>query len=73
MYFNSNIKFLRKRKGRTQDDVAFSLNMKRPTLGGYENQVAKPISEIVATISDKSEANYCNYFKKAFAPDVLEC
>ena len=38
-----------------------------------QNQVAKPISEIVATISDKSEANYCNYFKKAFAPDVLEC
>jgi len=42
MYFSSNIKFLRKRKGRTQDDVAFSLNMKRSTLSGYENQVAHP-------------------------------
>jgi hypothetical protein len=38
-----------------------------------QHQVAKPVSEIVATISDKSEADYCNYFKKAFAPDVLEC
>lgn len=42
MYFSSNIKFLRKRKGRTQDDVAFSLNMKRSTLSGYENNVAHP-------------------------------
>lgn len=42
MNFSSNIKFLRKRKGRTQDDVAFSLNMKRSTLSGYENQVAHP-------------------------------
>ena len=42
MYFSSNIKFLRKRKERTQDDVAFSLKMKRSTLSGYENQVAHP-------------------------------
>jgi transcriptional regulator with XRE-family HTH domain len=42
MYFNSNIKFLRKRKGRTQDDVAFALEMKRSTLSGYENEVAQP-------------------------------
>ena len=37
MYFTSNIKFLRKRRGRTQDDVAFALNLKRSTLSGYEN------------------------------------
>ena len=37
MYFASNIKFLRKRRGRTQDDVASALQMKRPTLSGYEN------------------------------------
>ena len=42
MYFNNNIKFLRKRKGRTQDDVAFALEMKRSTLSGYENEVAQP-------------------------------
>ncbi len=51
MYFNSNIKFLRKRKGRTQDDVAFALNMKRPTLSGYENEVAKPSVEVLIAFS----------------------
>lgn len=51
MYFSSNIKFLRKRKGRTQDDVAFSLNMKRSTLSGYENNVAQPSLEVLVAFS----------------------
>ncbi|MBN2614079.1 MAG: LexA family transcriptional regulator [Bacteroidales bacterium] len=42
MYFQNNIKLLRKRKGRTQDEVAFALEMKRSTLSGYENGVAQP-------------------------------
>lgn len=42
MFFASNIKLLRKRRGRTQDEVAFSLDLKRPTLSGYENGVAQP-------------------------------
>ena len=52
MYFNNNIKFLRKRKGRTQDDVAFSLKLKRSTLSGYENAVAKPSVEVLLAFSD---------------------
>ncbi len=49
MYFSSNIKFLRKHRGRTQDDVAFALNMKRSTLSGYENEVSEPnIDALVA-------------------------
>jgi transcriptional regulator with XRE-family HTH domain len=51
MYFSSNIKFLRKRKGRTQDDVAFALNMKRSTLSGYENEVAQPNINILLLFS----------------------
>jgi len=51
MYFNSNIKFLRKRLGRTQDDVATALNMKRPTLSGYENSVAQPGIEALMAFS----------------------
>jgi len=42
MVFASNIKFLRKRKKRTQDEVAETLGMKRSTLSGYENEVAMP-------------------------------
>lgn len=42
MYFASNIKFLRRRRKRTQDDAAHALGMKRSTLSGYENKVSEP-------------------------------
>jgi transcriptional regulator with XRE-family HTH domain len=51
MYFATNIKFLRKRRGRTQDDVAVALNMKRSTLSGYENGVAQPGIEALIAFS----------------------
>jgi len=51
MYFAANIKFLRKRRGRTQDDVAVALNLKRSTLSGYENGVAQPGIEILVSFS----------------------
>lgn len=49
--FSSNIKLLRKRRGRTQDEVAFLLGMKRPTLSGYENNVASPGLEVLSQFS----------------------
>ena len=49
--FASNIKLLRKRRGRTQDEVSFSLGMKRPTLSGYENEVAQPGIESLLAFS----------------------
>jgi len=42
MYFSRNIKLLRKRRKRTQDELAHILGMKRSTLSGYENGVAEP-------------------------------
>jgi len=51
MYFSSNLKFLRKRAGRTQDDVAIALGMKRSTLSGYENTVAQPGLEALIDFS----------------------
>jgi transcriptional regulator with XRE-family HTH domain len=51
MYFTSNIKFLRKRRNRTQDDLANLLGMKRPTLSGYENGVAQPNLEAIIALS----------------------
>ena len=51
MYFTSNIKILRKRKGRTQDEVAYSLNLKRSTLSGYENGVAQPGIDVLISFS----------------------
>jgi transcriptional regulator with XRE-family HTH domain len=52
MHFDSNIKFLRKRKKRTQDEVAEELGMKRSTLSGYENRVAQPGLDVVLQFSD---------------------
>jgi transcriptional regulator with XRE-family HTH domain len=51
MNFSNNIKFLRKRKGCTQDEIAFSLNMKRSTLSGYENEISQPNLEALITFS----------------------
>jgi transcriptional regulator with XRE-family HTH domain len=50
-YFSGNIKFLRKRKGFTQDEVAERLGMKRPTLSGYENEISQPTISALLTFS----------------------
>ena len=52
MTFNSNIKILRKRRSRTQDEVAFALDMKRSTLSGYENGVAQPNMDALIRFSE---------------------
>ena len=52
MNFNTNIKFLRKRKGRTQDDVASALGLTRSTMNNYENQIAQPGMENLIRFSD---------------------
>ena len=51
MFFSSNIKFLRRRRGLTQDDVADTLGMKRSTLSGYENAIAQPGFEALIAMS----------------------
>ena len=55
IFFASNIKLLRKKRGRTQDDVAVATNIKRPTLSGYENSGVFPSIESLIAIS--------NYFR----------
>src|SRR4030042_4734655 len=51
MYFSTNIKHLRKRRKRTQDEVAQALNMKRSTLSGYENEVSQPTVQALIAFS----------------------
>ena len=50
-FFSANIKLLRQRKKRTQDEAAFALDMKRSTLSGYENGVAQPSLEVLIAVS----------------------
>ena len=45
MFLQTNLKWLRKRRKRTQDEVAFALNLKRSTYSGYENGVGEPSLE----------------------------
>ncbi|MGM0649051.1 MAG: XRE family transcriptional regulator [Bacteroidota bacterium] len=52
MYFSKNIRFLRKRNNRTQDQLAAELNLKRSTLSGYENNVAEPGLNTLLLFSD---------------------
>ncbi|MFH2094418.1 MAG: helix-turn-helix domain-containing protein [Bacteroidota bacterium] len=52
MFQNENIKFLRNRRGRTQDEVAHTLGMKRSTLSGYENNIAQPGIEALVAFSN---------------------
>ena len=52
MYFDSNIKLLRKRKNLTQDEVSGQLQIKRSTLSGYENRVAQPGLDILLLFSE---------------------
>lgn len=42
MHFSDNIKLLRKRMKRSQDEVAIALDLKRTSLSGYENGTAEP-------------------------------
>jgi transcriptional regulator with XRE-family HTH domain len=41
-YFSSNIKLLRTRKGRTQNDLAAELEIKRTTVNALENSISQP-------------------------------
>jgi len=52
MYFDANIKLLRKRKNFTQDEVATRLQMKRSTLSGYENRVSQPGLDVLILFSE---------------------
>jgi transcriptional regulator with XRE-family HTH domain len=42
MYFAENVKLLRKRRKRSQEDVSIALDLSRTTLSGYENGTAEP-------------------------------
>jgi transcriptional regulator with XRE-family HTH domain len=51
MHFTGNLKLLRRRRGKTQDELAQILGLKRSTLSGYENNIAQPGMDALVTIS----------------------
>jgi len=42
MFIGDNLKMLRKRAGKSQEDIANELGFNRSTYSGYENGVAQP-------------------------------
>jgi len=52
MHFTVNNKLLRKRRNLTQDEVAGALQLKRPTLSGYENGVGQPNLKTLSRFSE---------------------
>ncbi len=52
MYLASNIKFLRKRKKITQQELAFSLGINRSNINNYENGKTTPPVSILIALSD---------------------
>lgn len=67
MYFAENLKLLRKRKGRTQDEVAINLNMKRSTLSGYENGIAQPNMDALIAFSSFYKISIDSLIKQDFS------
>lgn len=51
MFVGENIKLLRKRMGKSQEDVASALGLNRSTYSGYENNIAQPNLENMVMIS----------------------
>jgi transcriptional regulator with XRE-family HTH domain len=50
-HFSSNIKLLRTRKGRTQNDIASELEIKRTTVNALENSISQPTVMQLQTFS----------------------
>lgn len=50
-FIQHNIRFLRKQKGLTQEQLALELSVKRSVIGSYEEGRAKPNYEVLAALS----------------------
>ena len=50
--FGANIKLLRARRGRSQEETAIALDVKRSSWSGYENGSAEPNLDLLIRISD---------------------
>jgi transcriptional regulator with XRE-family HTH domain len=64
MFFNSNLKFLRKAKGFTQDELAFELDLKRSQIGSYEEGRAHPAYDKLAEMSKYFHISIDNIINK---------
>ncbi|MCC7299172.1 MAG: XRE family transcriptional regulator [Bacteroidia bacterium] len=57
MYLKENIKLLRKRRKRSQEEVSRSLNITRSAYNSYENGVAEPGIQVLLKLADFYQVN----------------
>ena len=50
--FGPNVKILRQRRGRSQEEVSIGLDVKRSSWSGYENGTAEPPFEVLLRVSE---------------------
>ena len=50
--FGANIKLLRTRRGRSQEETAIALDVKRSSWSGYENGSAEPNLDLLVRVSE---------------------
>jgi transcriptional regulator with XRE-family HTH domain len=62
-FIGPNIRYLRRRKGLTQDWASNQLDMPRSTLSGYENGVAQPPLDMIIKISEYFEISVDSLLK----------
>ena len=66
MEIGNNLKILRKRLKKSQEEVAQDLNLKRSTYSGYENGVAQPNLENLIAFSDYYKVQIDDLVRKDF-------
>ncbi|MFC5408041.1 helix-turn-helix domain-containing protein [Larkinella bovis] len=56
-FFAANLKFLRKRKGVSQEQIAVLIDKKNSAIGSYENGISYPPVENLVTLADYFEVS----------------
>jgi len=67
MFIASNLKLLRKRSGKSQEELAQALGLNRSTYSGYENEVAQPSIEMLVSISQFHKVTLDELIAKDFS------
>ncbi len=67
MFIAANLKLLRKRSGKSQEELAQALKLNRSTYSGYENEVAQPSLEMLLSISQFHKVTLDDLIAKDFS------
>lgn len=67
---NENLKYFRKKKGLSQEELALRLNVVRQTVSKWEKGLSVPDSEMLCTIAEVLEVSAATLLGKTVEPDA---